>query len=124
MRIWGRSMLSEEKITKVIHSASQTLGQPCLESERRFFQALAEEMRLRRRQLKQAKLALETIIKSDPELEEIGALIGLVTTFLASKRSPRPTYHKDFAGFRMTAMTVLFLALGFTLFSYQAFTIG
>ncbi|SMG62756.1 conserved hypothetical protein [methanotrophic bacterial endosymbiont of Bathymodiolus sp.] len=26
MRIWGRSMLSEEKITKVIHSASQTLG--------------------------------------------------------------------------------------------------
>jgi transposase len=80
MRIWGRSMLSEEKITKVIHSASQTLGQPCLESERRFFQALAEEMRLRRRQLKQAKLALETIIKSAPELEEIGALIGLVTT--------------------------------------------
>jgi hypothetical protein len=48
-------------LLKVIHSASQTLGQPCLESERRFFQALAEEMRLRRRQLKQAKLALETI---------------------------------------------------------------
>jgi len=80
MRIWGRSMLSGEKITKVIHSASQTLGQPCLESERRFFQALAEEMRHSRRQLKQAKLALETIIKSDSELEEIGALIGLVTT--------------------------------------------
>ena len=80
MRIWGRSMLSEEKITDVIQSACQTLGQPCLEAERYYLQALAQEMRHSRLQLKQAKQALETIIKSDAELEEIGFLIGLVTT--------------------------------------------
>lgn len=80
MRVWGRSMLSEEKIADVIKSACQTLGQPCLESEREYLQALATEMRHSRLQGKQAKQALETRIKSDPELEEIGILIGLVTT--------------------------------------------
>ena len=80
MRVWGRSMLSEEKIADVIKSAYQTLGQPCLEAERRYLQALAEEMRHSRLQVKQAKQALEMIIKSDAELEEIGFLIGLVTT--------------------------------------------
>ena len=80
MRVWGRSMLSEEKIADVIKSACQTLGQPCIEAERRYLQALAEEMRHSRLQLKQAKQALEMIIKSDAELEEIGFLIGLVTT--------------------------------------------
>ena len=80
MRVWGKSMLSEEKIAAVIQSACQTLGQPCLEAERGYLQALAEEMRHSRLQLKQAKQALETIIKSDDELEEIGFLIGCVTT--------------------------------------------
>ena len=80
MRVWGRSMLSKEKIADVIKSACQTLGQPCLESERQYLQALAKEMQHSRLQLKQAKQALETIIKSDAELEEMGGLIGLVTT--------------------------------------------
>ena len=80
MRTWGRSMLSGEKIADVIKSTRQTLGQPCLESERQYLQALANEMRHSRLQLKQAKQALETIINSDAELEEIGFLIGLVTT--------------------------------------------
>ncbi len=80
MRVWGRSMLSEEKIADVIKSARQSLGQPCLEAERQYLQALAGEMRHSRLHLKQAKQALEVLIKSDPELEEIGFLIGRVTT--------------------------------------------
>lgn len=80
MRVWGRSMLSEEKIADVIKSACETLGQPCLEAERQYLQALAKEMKHSRLQLKQAKQALEMIIKSDAELEEIGFLIGLATT--------------------------------------------
>lgn len=80
MRIWGRSMLSDEKIADVIKSACQTLGQPCLEAERQYLQALAKEMRHSRLHLKQAKQALEAMIESDKELEEIGFLIGLVTT--------------------------------------------
>jgi transposase len=80
MRVWGRSMLSDEKIADVINSACQTLGQPCLEGERHYLQALAKEMQHSRLHLKQAKQALETIIQSDSELVEIGFLIGLVTT--------------------------------------------
>lgn len=43
IRAWGRSMLSEEKITDVINSACQTLGQPCLEAKRRYLQVLAKQ---------------------------------------------------------------------------------
>lgn len=80
MCAWGKSMLSEEKINSVIKSAGETLGQPCIEAERRYLQVLAEEMRHSRLQLKQAKQVLETMIKGDAELEEISFLIGLVTT--------------------------------------------
>ena len=40
MRLWGRSMLSEEKIADVIESTHYTLGQSCLEAERQYLHAL------------------------------------------------------------------------------------
>ncbi len=80
MKCWGKSRLTEEKIAQVIDSAAHTLGQPCTEAERYYLQALAEEMRHNRCQRKQAKRALEEIIRSDDELHEMALLIGLVTT--------------------------------------------
>jgi len=80
MKCWGRSRLTEEKIAQVIDSATHTLGQPCTRAERHYLQALAEEMGHNRCQRKQAKQALEAIIRSDDELQEMAALIGLVTT--------------------------------------------
>lgn len=80
MRIWGRHLLSDSKIKLVITSACKTLGQPCIESEFRYLQALATEMRHSRLQQKQAKQALEATIKSDSDLKELGVLIGMVTT--------------------------------------------
>lgn len=80
MRVTGRHLLSQEKIDLVIASAKTTLGQPCIEAERRYFQALAREMTHSRLERRRAKLALEAVIDEDEELSELGKLIGKVTT--------------------------------------------
>jgi len=80
MRQWGRHLLSDDKIERVIDSACRTQGQPCIQSESRYLQALGTEMRHSRLQKKQAKEALETYIESNDELKELGAIIGKVTT--------------------------------------------
>jgi transposase len=80
MRRWGKSCLSLEKIEAVIHSAATTLGQPCIEAERHYLQALAEELRHSRKQAKNAKQALEAVVKTEPGLKEMGLTIGSVTT--------------------------------------------
>jgi transposase len=80
MRRWGKSGLSSKKIEQVIHSAAITLGQPCIEAERRYLQALAEEMRHSRCQAKKAKQALEAGVEADAGLKEMGLTIGRVTT--------------------------------------------
>lgn len=83
MRRWGKHCLSTEKIDAVIHSAATTLGQPCIEAERRYLQALAEELRHSRTQAKNAKLALEAVVKAEPELKEMGLTVGMVTSATA-----------------------------------------
>lgn len=91
MRCWGKSQLKAEKIERVIESAIQTWGQPCIAAEQRYLQALAEELRHSRMQQKQARQALENIIKADEELKEMRQTIGLVTTaiFLSCRLDPR-----------------------------------
>jgi hypothetical protein len=80
MRRWGKSCLNIEKIEAIIHSAATTLGQPCIEAERHYLQALAEELRHSRKQAKNAKQALEAVVKAEPGLKEMGLTIGMVTT--------------------------------------------
>jgi len=80
MRRWGKSCLSIEKIEAILHSASTTLGQPCIEAERHYLQALAEELRHSRKQAKNAKQALEAVVKAEPGLKEMGLTVGMVTT--------------------------------------------
>jgi CHASE3 domain sensor protein len=80
MRRWGKSCLRLEKIEAIIHSAATTFGQPCIEAERHYLQTLAEELRHSRKQAKNAKQALEAVVKAEPGLKEMGLTIGRVTT--------------------------------------------
>lgn len=78
---WNHShLLSQEKIDKVISSATATLGVPCTEAERAYMQALATEMAHGRQQQSQAKRALEAAVKDDSELDGLSQLLGKVTT--------------------------------------------
>jgi len=94
MKVWGKNGLSKQKVEQVIDSAVKTLGQPCIEAERLYLQSLAEELNHSRLQQKQAKRALEKLIKDDRELKEMGALIGLVTTavLMSCHLDPRKFY--------------------------------
>ena len=94
MKRWGKNGLSSKKIEQVINSAVQTLGQPCIEAERLYLQSLAAELNHSRLQQKQAKQALERLIKEDHELKEMGELIGLVTTavLMSCHLDPRKFY--------------------------------
>ncbi len=79
-QLGGKSQLRNKKIECVIEGACYPLGQPCTEAEIRYLQALAEEMKHSRLQKKQAKQALEALIKGDSELRGMEELIGWVTT--------------------------------------------
>lgn len=80
MKSWSRGFLSIEKIKLVIESAQNTLGQPCIEGERRYLQALAEEMRHSRCQGKATKKVLEAHVVTDAGLNEMALIIGKLTT--------------------------------------------
>jgi transposase len=91
MRTWGKSQLKDDKIERVLRSAATTLGQPCLDAERHYLQALAAELRHSRQQRAHAKQALEAIVNADEGLKELRHSIGLVTTaiLLSCRLDPR-----------------------------------
>lgn len=79
MKKVGRSGLAQKKIEMVIQSAKTSLGEPCLEFERAYLQALAKEMAHGRTERRRAQKALEMAVDSDDELYELGKLLGRVT---------------------------------------------
>jgi transposase len=91
MKVWGKNQLKDEKIVSILVSAENTLGQPCTETERRYLQQIAQEMRHGRQQRTIAKQALEAIVIADKGLSELGKLIGLVTTavLISCRLDPR-----------------------------------
>lgn len=80
MKVWGGHFLSMDKIARVIDSASATIGQPCIDAERRYLQALATEMQHSRCQRQTAKQLLEASVAADAGLTEMAAAIGKLTT--------------------------------------------
>ena len=80
MHLWSKNQLKNEKIAVVIQSAVNTLGQPCIEAERRYLQALTAEMRHSRQQQKEVKDILEATVKADTGLSKLASVIGLITT--------------------------------------------
>jgi transposase len=91
LRAWSKGHLTAGKMEQVLHSAAATVGQPCLDAERRYLQALTEEMRHSRQQRAHAKQALEAIVNADAGLTELSRCIGLVTTavLLSCRLDPR-----------------------------------
>lgn len=89
-----RNMLSQEKIGKIIESAINTLGVPCIEAEKQFLQALAQEMMHSRLAQRQAQKALEAEVDREKTLTCMAKLIGRLTTavLLSLHLDPR-NYH-------------------------------
>jgi transposase len=82
MKAWGGHFLKTDKIVQVIDSAIHTIGQPCIDAERRYLQALATEMQHSRCQSQAAKQLLEASVVADEGLKEMASLIGKLTTAL------------------------------------------
>lgn len=80
MKAWGGHFLNADKIARVIDSAVSTIGQPCIDAERRYLQALATEMQHSRCQRQTVKQLLEARVDADARLKEMAALIGKLTT--------------------------------------------
>jgi transposase len=91
MHLWSKNQLKNEKIAVVIQSAVNTLGQPCIDAERRYLQALTAEMRHSRQQQKEVKDILEATVKADTGLSKLASVIGLITTavLLGCRLDPR-----------------------------------
>lgn len=91
IKAWGKYFLKEEKILPIIDSAKTMLGEPCIEAERGYIQALAREMQHSRCEGKTAKQRLEALIAADTGLQEMAATIGKKTTaiFVGLHLDPR-----------------------------------
>lgn len=94
MKKASRNMLSQEKIRQVTDSAANTLGLPCIEAEKQFLQALAQEMMHSRTARRGAQKALETVVEQEERLTHMAKLIGRLTTavLLSQHLDPRD-YH-------------------------------
>ena len=76
----GKLFLAQEKIAAVIASAGATLGEPCIEAERRYLMALAAELEHSRLHMRQARRALESMVAADSALVEMARTVGHLTT--------------------------------------------
>lgn len=80
LRDASRGRLSQGKIDRILVAARTTRGVPCIEAERRYLQALAQEMMHSRLQKKAAQTALEEFIDEDTQLTYMGRFVGKVTS--------------------------------------------
>ena len=76
----GRGGLKQDKIDEILDSACETLGVRMIEAEREMLQELAVEERRRQKVTQTAKKRLRGLSSADPELAQIGAAVGLVTS--------------------------------------------
>lgn len=80
MRLWGRQMLTNEKIAAVIEGAKTSIGTVANAAEIHYLKALAKELEHARLQAQTAQKALEKQVECATELGEMVATIGKVTT--------------------------------------------
>jgi len=80
MRLWGKQMLVDEKITAVIASAKISIGTVAIAAEIHYLKALAKELEHARLLEKNAQKALEKRVECATELAPMVATIGKVTT--------------------------------------------
>lgn len=82
LRKASRGQLSQNKVEKILVSAQQTMGMPCIEAERAYLQALAQEMMHSRIQKKNAQKALTHYMEQEEQLKYMGRFVGHVTSAL------------------------------------------
>lgn len=80
MRRIGGHFLAEGTIREAVASAGATLGEPCVEAERRYLMALAGEMEHSRLHLRRAGRAMEALAGADAGLSGMAKAVGLLTT--------------------------------------------
>lgn len=79
MKARGKHFLGEDKIARIIDRAGATIGQPCIDAERRYLQAPAQEMPHSRCRSQAAEQHLEATVVADEGLKEMAATIGKLT---------------------------------------------
>jgi len=75
MRRVGRSNLLVEKIDKVVESARQSMGVPCIEEERRLLVELCSEVR---RLQQKARTAQDRVERLTQDTESVDAMVGVI----------------------------------------------
>lgn len=75
MRRVGRSNLLLEKIDKVVESAQQSMGVPCIEEERRHLVELCSEVR---RLQQKARTAQDRVERLTQDTESVDAMVGVI----------------------------------------------
>lgn len=75
MRRVGRSNLLVEKIDKVVESAQQSMGVPCIEEERRLLVELCSEVR---RLQQKARTAQDRVERLTQDTESVDAMVGVI----------------------------------------------
>ena len=75
MRRVGRSNLLVEKIDKVVESARQSMGVPCIEEERRHLVELCSEVR---RLQQKARTAQDRVERLTQDTESVDAMVGVI----------------------------------------------
>jgi transposase len=75
MRRVGRSNLLVEKIDKVVESAQQSMGVPCIEEERRHLVELCSEVR---RLQQKARTAQDRVERLTQDTESVDAMVGVI----------------------------------------------
>lgn len=81
MRRISRGKLAAEKIEAVLESARQTIGVPCVATERDYLMALVlgAELRHSREQKERVGLRPSALTQADPQLHTLGVTFGRVT---------------------------------------------
>ena len=75
MRRVGRSNLLVEKVDKVVESAQQSMGVPCIEEERRHLVELCSEVR---RLQQKARTAQDRVERLTQDTESVDAMVGVI----------------------------------------------
>ena len=76
----GRGGLKQDKSDEILESADETLGVRMIETEKDMLRELSAEARRRQKAVQTAKKGLRGLSSADPELAQIGAAVGLVTS--------------------------------------------
>jgi transposase len=99
LRRIGRVGLRQEKIEQLLESAQHTVGQPCIEAERRALRVLAQDMVETREVLQSYEKALAKQVESDLTLTRMASVVGKTTSVVLVSSQGVPQNYPDAASY-------------------------